>query len=92
MPYLSWWAREMEAHLKEFRPKMHRDLLQAGTLGETCQAAADQAVEEYGNLIDRGVEPNEARRMARVQYLLLPSEKDVPDTSLFTNPGAPENV
>lgn len=92
MADLSRWAREMKAHLKEFRPKMYRDLLKAGDLDRVCQETAQRALEAYWQMVDAGVEPHEAWRVARVEYLLLPSEKDVPDEELFGTPGAPENL
>jgi hypothetical protein len=91
MTYLSGWALEMKAHLKEFRPKMYRDLLEAGKLDEVCQNSADQAKEAYGQMVDGGMDPHEAHREARVQYLLLPSETDVSDAELYGTPGAPED-
>ena len=45
MADLSRWAREMKAHLKEFRPKMYRDLLKAGDLDRVCQETAQRALE-----------------------------------------------
>lgn len=92
MTYLSWWAVEMKAHLKEFRPKMYEELLEAGKLDEVCQRTADHAKEAYGQMVDGGMDPYEAHREARMQYLLLPSENDVPDLELYGNPEAPENL
>jgi len=92
MTYLSGWALEMKAHLKEFRPRMYKELLESGNLDEACQSAADQAKAAYGQMVDGGMDPHEAQREARIRYLLLPSEKDVPDAQMFGNPGAPENT
>jgi hypothetical protein len=67
------------AHLKEFRPKLYRELDRKGELEAAALKAQVDAKDMLATLMDRGVDPSEAQKQAERTYILLPDEKEVPD-------------
>jgi hypothetical protein len=60
------WTREL--------PELTRQLKAAGTFETTVQEAADQAKEELGRLVSRGMGLMAAREIVEMEYILLPPE------------------
>ena len=72
------WEVEAEKHWTEHRPRLVAYLREKGVLRQALQQAAENAGLMFGALARRGVNPWEAQREARVQFLLLPDEDSVP--------------
>jgi hypothetical protein len=82
-----------KAHWKEHRPRMYRELEQSGQLEEALYAAQELTKDALANLLSQGVPDNQAWEAVRENWLLLPSEEQVPN--LGENPAswiAPETA
>ena len=75
------WAKIAMDHLKEFRPKISRELQASGMLTKACENLATLAVEEMRALRRAGTDPSVARSFVKEKYLSLPSEEDEPNLS-----------
>ena len=75
---LTAWEVEAKKHWTEHRPRLVKYLSEKGVLRQALQTAAENAGLTFGAMARRGVDPWEAQREARIQFLLLPSEEDVP--------------
>lgn len=62
---LSPWAQLLKAHLKEWRPKEHNQLLQSGNLNDHVQTIVDQAEKELNSLLDQGLAYDQAYEKIR---------------------------
>jgi uncharacterized FlgJ-related protein len=71
-------------HLKQFRPKLYREMKKAGELEKFALSAQESAKDMFETLVRRGVDPHDAQIRAERTYILLPDEKEVPD--LANNP------
>jgi hypothetical protein len=72
------WARESKAHWQKHRPKMYNELEKSGQLEDTLRTAVQRAQDQCAANLDAGMDPFEAERQAKTDYLLLPDEEDVP--------------
>ena len=70
-----WRAKE---HWREHRPKMYRALRKAGLLERALYAAQENTKNALAELIEKGVPYNQAWEQVREEWLLLPSEENVP--------------
>lgn len=68
---LSPWANLMKAHLKEFRPKQYKQLLQNGNLNDHVQEIVLQAEEELNSLLNQGLAYDQA--FEKIKSQLYPS-------------------
>lgn len=73
------YGRMAEKHWKEHRPKMYRELQKKGKLNQALKLANDQTSDQMCNLIQKGLQEHEAWEIVGPQYILLPSEDDMPD-------------
>lgn len=71
------WAIQLQLHLKEHDPKFYKELKSQGKLEEYCQRQADNALEVWQNLAERGVSQFEAQQIAKAQYI-FPTNADMP--------------
>ncbi len=62
-------------HWKEHRPKMYREMLQAGTLEQEAMDAVEQTNKEITQLMDRGMSAYQADETTREQYVMLPEKE-----------------
>ena len=72
------WELEAKKHWTEHRPRLVKFLREKGVLRQALQRAAENAGLMFGRLARQGVNPWEAQREARVQFILLPDEESVP--------------
>lgn len=76
---LDGWGRMAEKHWKEYRPKMYRELKKKGQLHKALYAAQELSGNLMVDLTQQGLAPDQAWELVREQWLLLPSEEDVPE-------------
>jgi hypothetical protein len=76
-------ATEAWFHLREFRPKQFRALMEAGTLEEYVEGLGNRAKDVLDSALEQGLAHDQAMELA-VPYYLLPDEEEVPD--LLNNP------
>lgn len=69
---LTPWAHLMKRHLQEFRPKEYLALLQAGTLNDHIQGIVDRAEEEFNDLLNSGLQYDQAFEKIRDQIYPSP--------------------
>lgn len=75
----SMWKEEARKHWAEHRPKMFKQMQEAGTLEQRLDEAVEETERElYDLLCGQGVPLNSAWEMVRENHLLLPTEEDVP--------------
>lgn len=80
-------------HWREFRPKMYEGLQKKGLLNQAVHNAIERTKEMYGQLIEQGMSPDQAREATREQWAFLPAESDLPnlpETKLKELTHAPE--
>lgn len=84
--HLPYWARKYVQHIREFRPKMYKELKTSGELEPLALSIQESADSTYDSLIssykaqgmsDRSAEAYADGDVMR-QFILLPSERDVP--------------
>ncbi len=68
----------IKAHLKEHRPRLAKQLEEAGTLDQTSASLQDQADVAYDEARNSGLAPDQAREVAR-DVRAFPDEEDAPD-------------
>src|SRR5215831_13473212 len=66
-------------HWKAQRPKMYRDMKAKGTLEYRAHRAEMNALDFLADQVANGVNYPDAKEMALAEYILLPSEDDVPE-------------
>ncbi len=71
-------GREARRHWKQHRPKMYKELQEAGTLKTTLLELENRVAKQMEDLSLQGLKPNQAWEMVRDQ-VLLPSEEDQPE-------------
>lgn len=71
---LSPWAHLMKAHLKQWRPKEYKQLLQDGNLNDHVQEIVNQAEEELNSLLNQGFAYNQAFEKIRDQLYPRPEK------------------
>jgi len=76
---LSLVAAMYAQHLKTYRPRMYRALRRSGQLEKVAEDVARSAVETAERLVRQGMHPHEAWWEAEREYILVPSEKDLPN-------------
>ena len=72
------WEVEAKRHWTKHRPRLVKYLREKGVLRQALEQAAENAGLTFGAMARRGVDPWEAQREARIQFLLLPDEESVP--------------
>ena len=71
---------QIEAHWKEYRPKMYEALRQAGTLRASVYAANELTANALDNLLFVKKMPYDmAWELVREEWAFLPDEEDVPE-------------
>jgi hypothetical protein len=83
---LPFWARKYVEHIRQHRPKMYKDLEQSGELEPLALSIQASANAAYERLVEfnkaRGDNESSAEVFAEGdvmrQYILLPTEQDVP--------------
>ena len=80
------WKHLAEKHWREFRPKMVKSLERRGLLEDALDYAVEAAHEESKAMRKAGSDPWGTREIVMQTHLLLPSEEDEPDNSLFLWP------
>ena len=78
MPELGSIGRQARRHWKEHRPKMYKELQEAGTLKTVLLELEDRVAQQLEDLWKEGLNPDQAWEMVRDQ-VLLPSEEDQPE-------------
>ena len=78
MPELGSIGREAKRHWKQFRPKMYKELQEAGTLMTTLLELENRVAKQLEELSLQGLNYDQAWEMVRDQ-VLLPSEEDQPE-------------
>ena len=69
---------QIEAHWREFRPKMVKELERSGQLQAALEAAEEQTLTAECLAVQAGMTPDMARERYRDVWAFLPSEEDVP--------------
>ena len=67
-------ASQAMKHWAEFLPEKTADLKEAGTFEFRAKQAAERAVKEIQDLVQRGVAEDEAEEMVLPEYILLRPE------------------
>ena len=78
MKNLSGYALLANDHWKEHRPKMYRALKKSGKLISALKEAQKRTSDEMCDLIQKGFQEHEAWEIVGQNYVLLPSEDDMP--------------
>jgi hypothetical protein len=84
--HLPYWAEKYVLHIREFRPKMYKELKASGELEPLALSIQESAAKERERLVQyymsTGSDESSAITFARSevmrQFILLPSERDVP--------------
>ncbi len=76
---LTRWGQMAKEHWRKFRPKMYRDLEQSGKLEEMLFKHQEMAKREAGELARQGLNQIEIEEIVLPQYILLPSEAEMPN-------------
>jgi hypothetical protein len=84
--HLPYWAELYVLHIREFRPKMYKELKASGELEPLALSIQESAHSSYKNLVSsyqaQGMSERSAKSYAdgdvMRQFILLPSERDVP--------------
>ena len=78
-PELGALALQIKQHWKKYRPRMSRELEQAGHLDESVSAAAELTSHVLHDLIfQKGLPRDRAEELVMHQWAFLPSEKEQP--------------
>lgn len=78
------WGKKGLEHWKKHRPKMYRELEKSGKLMPILEALEERAGQLFASLVADGWDAWEAEEHAMREYLLLPTEEDMPE--LGVNP------
>jgi len=70
---------QIKAHWKQHRPKMYAGLEKSGHLQESVYQAQEQTSDLMDDLLDKGLDYNQAWELAREEWAFLPSEEDEPE-------------
>ena len=81
------WAHMAAEHWKKYRPKMYRELVKSGQLESRANQAAQLTKDAVNQAFDEGMTYDEAWQTFRNQWMLLPSEEEMPN--LGQDPNAP---
>jgi hypothetical protein len=73
----AWWYMAKE-HLKEFRPRLYKELAKEGRLVNFLDTQLNEANTEFDLSLEAGLGYDGAWERAKC-YLLLPDEREVPD-------------
>lgn len=71
----SGWEKATLDHWREFRPTMVADLRKSGKLDSAVKRAVKQTTREMDELLDAGMDWNQAWEMTREKYMYLPEER-----------------
>lgn len=69
-------GRQIKAHWRKYRPKMYRALEQSGKLDESIYAAQQLTSDALNDLVERGMDWNQAWELIREEWAFLPAEED----------------
>jgi hypothetical protein len=94
------WKQEYINHIREHRPKFFRELEESSELDNVAQSVHESASEVYQKLVDQSLEQGmnlviaEASATSEVMrlYILLPTEKDVPNLDKDTGSLPEESI
>jgi Transposon-encoded protein TnpV len=83
---LPFWARKYVEHIREHRPQMYKDLEQSGELEALALSIQESASAAYERLVEANKLRGDNERSAELfaegdvmrQFILLPTEQDVP--------------
>ncbi len=78
MKFLGAYADMANDHWKEHRPKMYQALKKSHELIPALKAAQKRTSDEMCDLIQKGFQEHEAWEIVKENYVLLPSEYDMP--------------
>lgn len=70
-------ALQIKAHWEKYRPRVARELDEAGTLDEAVRTAEALTLSAYEQAIRAGLTPDQARELVREEWAFLPDEEDV---------------
>jgi uncharacterized protein YhaN len=76
---LSPEQEKIRQHWQKFRPKMYQGLEKSGKLEAALKNADALTKEAYGQAIEQGLNPDQARELTREQWAYLPDEKQMPE-------------
>lgn len=77
---------KIQVHWKRFRPKMYQGLEKSGKLEKALKNADELTKEAYGQAIEQGLAPDQARELTREQWAYLPDEQEMPELGQARNP------
>ena len=63
-------------HRKKWRPKMYREMQEAGTLNKRVQDASKEAARQVAALMEARAQKHEAEEIVLPELILLPPEKE----------------
>jgi hypothetical protein len=86
---LSYREQKVADHLKEHRPRMYAELVKSGRLEATAKRMWSEYTDQYADLIEKGLAPNQAEELSR-ELAFPPSESDQPH--LGEQPQGPTTV
>ena len=83
---LPFWAEKYVRHIREFRPKMYKELKEAEELEPLALSIQNSAEDSYDRLVKHYKATGDSESTAEMyaesdvmrQYILLPTEQDVP--------------
>ncbi len=76
-PYpLSNLGRQIKAHWRQYRPKMYRAMEEAGQLDKAVYEAQERTGEALADLVEKGMDWNQAWELIREEWAFLPSEDE----------------
>jgi hypothetical protein len=73
---LGSFGLQMKEHWRKYRPRMYRELEQAGKLDEAVRNAAALTNDAYAQAIRAGLNPDQARELVREEWAFLSEESD----------------
>jgi hypothetical protein len=76
-PTMDSLEAQIARHWREHRPKMSRELEEAGMFRQSVKRAADRYTDVLVQCVQKGLDPNQAEELAREEWM-YPSEEDMP--------------
>lgn len=70
--------RLAKRHWQQYRPKMYQQLQQSGQLHQALLSAQEWTAQTLARLEQQGVPSLQAKEVVMQEWVLLPSEEDVP--------------
>jgi len=89
-PPLTLWGKEAEKHWRENLPMFYKGLKEANVLLPAVVVARENAKDRFSQLVDEGSHPEEAREVAKKEFLYLDpepeSQNQEPENELSESP------